>query len=91
MSGHTMTVNKSESADEDFKVTIGPSMRFLAEMGETVSAEVTVPAGQSGIPASPHYDDRIPLWRAGRYHPLLLDRPEIEERAGINLGPNIAR
>lgn len=78
--GHALTVNKGESLD-DYKVTLGPSMRFLVEMGETVSARITIPAGQSGIPASPHYDDRIPLWRGGKYHPLLMARADAEARA----------
>ena len=34
--------------------------------------------GQSGHPASPHYDDLIPDWSAGRYHPMPFSRKAVE-------------
>ena len=38
-----------------------------------------LPGGESGIPASPHYADLMGLWLDGRYHPLLMDREEIDD------------
>jgi penicillin amidase len=83
--GHTNTVNKGEFPDEDFRVKSGPSMRQITDLGDMAHGLGVIPAGQSGLPASPHYDDLLPLWLAGEYHPLLMDRADIEEAAGGRL------
>jgi penicillin amidase len=87
--GHTSTVNKGEFPDEDFRVKSGPSMRQITDLGDMGRALGILPAGQSGLPASPHYDDLLPLWLAGEYHPLLMDRKDIEEvtRGRLTLRP----
>jgi penicillin amidase len=41
--------------------------------------------GQSGHPASPHYDDMIPLWLKGEYHPMLWSRDKVEQHAEARL------
>jgi penicillin amidase len=82
-------VNKGEFPDEDFRVKSGPSMRQITDLGDMGRALGILPAGQSGLPASPHYDDLLPLWLAGEYHPLLMDRKDIEEvtRGRLTLRP----
>jgi len=55
----------------------GPSMRQLTDLGDIARAQSVLPAGQSGIPASPHYADQFALWRNGQYHPLLMDREDL--------------
>jgi len=37
--------------------------------------------GQSGDPASPHYDDLFPLWANGEYVPMLFSRAAVEAAA----------
>jgi penicillin G amidase len=34
--------------------------------------------GEVGDPSSRHYDDLLPDWQAGRYHPMLYSRKAIE-------------
>jgi penicillin amidase len=34
--------------------------------------------GQSGQPASPHFDDLVPWWSEGRYFPLAWSRENVE-------------
>ena len=52
----------------------GPSWRLVVDLGPEVRAWDTYPGGQSGNPASPQYDDRIPQWLAGRLSPVLFPR-----------------
>ena len=42
------------------------SLRFVADVGNWDACEWIIPAGQSGNPLSPHYEDQLPLWREGR-------------------------
>jgi penicillin amidase len=49
----------------------GPSWRLVVDLGPTIQAWDTYPGGQSGNPASPQYDDRIPTWLAGQLSPVL--------------------
>jgi penicillin amidase len=79
LSGHTNTVNKGEFPEEDYRVKSGPSMRQITDLADLPRAWGVIPSGQSGVPASPHYDDLLPLWLAGEYHPLLMDRADIEK------------
>jgi len=77
--GHVLTVNKAEFPDGAlYNVTGSPSMRQIVDLGRPHDALSVIPAGQSGIPASPHYDDQAALWRRGEYHPLLMDRAAID-------------
>lgn len=85
LAGHTSTVNKGEFKEEDFRVRHGPSMRQITDLRDPARALAVLPAGQSGLPASPHYDDQLPLWLAGEYHPLLMDREDIERAAEARL------
>ena len=57
-----------------------PSYRIVvdfADVAATVSMHTT---GQSGQPGSRHYDDFVPMWLRGAYHPLLWGRADVEER-----------
>ena len=85
MPGHSNTVWKAEYKDEDFAVYHGPSMRQITDFAGKVSTQSVIPGGQSGIPASPHYTDLLPLWAQGRYHPLAMERAEIESFAASRL------
>jgi penicillin amidase len=85
MAGHTNTVNKAEFPEEHWRVVHGPSMRQITDLGDLDGALAVLPAGQSGIPASRHYDDLLPLWLAGQYHPFPLDRAAIDRIAESRL------
>jgi penicillin amidase len=54
-----------------------PSYRQIVDLGDWSNSRSIHTTGQSGQVGSRHYDDFIPLWRAGRYHPMLYDRRAI--------------
>jgi penicillin amidase len=64
-----------------FWTTSGPHYRFLADLGPSAETRGANTAGNSGNPASPHYDDQFEDWLAGRYHPLWMDRAAVEANA----------
>ena len=60
-----------DAADGGLTATTGPSWRMIVSLsGAGVSAEGVYPGGQSENPASPWYDDQVPLWWDGRYLPV---------------------
>jgi penicillin amidase len=85
VSGTTSTVNKMEFGEADFSVLHGPSMRQITDLGDLNRSLAVLPMGESGIPASPHYDDMLPLWLAGEYHPFPIGRAAIEQSAAAHL------
>jgi penicillin amidase len=64
-----------------FWTTGGPHYRFLADLVESGQARGVNTAGNSGNPASPHYADQFSDWLAGRYHPLWMDRGDVDAHA----------
>jgi acyl-homoserine lactone acylase PvdQ len=40
-----------------------------------------LPGGISGNFISPHYDDQMPLWLAGKFRPFRLDRKSVMQDA----------
>lgn len=74
-SGSGRTINVAAGPD----VQEGPSMRMIVDFaslanGSLHSGYLTVMGGQSGNPASSHYDDNFNLWRNNEYHPILFPR-----------------
>jgi penicillin amidase len=60
-----------DAADGGLTANTGPSWRMIVDLsGAGVSAEGVYPGGQSENPASPWYDDQVPLWWDGRYLPV---------------------
>lgn len=57
--------------------TIIASCRLIVDVGAWDEARAALPGGQSGHPASPHYQDRLAEWRAGGYFPLLFSRERV--------------
>ncbi len=66
-------------------VMIGPSMRAIFDLGDERGNWISIVPGQSGHPASPHYDDFLPGWRAGELVPLALERAHVDELAEARL------
>lgn len=50
---------------ENFKVWLVPAMRMIVDFGLEEPMLLTSSGGQSGNPASSHYDDAIPVWLKG--------------------------
>jgi penicillin G amidase len=60
-----------DAADGGLDATTGPSWRMVVSLGPGgVFAEGVYPGGQSENPASPWYDNLIPLWWDGQYLPV---------------------
>lgn len=55
---------------ERYPVLYGPSMRLISDLANPDGGLVVLPAGQSGHPADPHYDDQLPLYLRGELRPL---------------------
>ena len=48
--------------DRPFTATGGATVRLVIEMTEPMRIGAVMPGGQSGHPASPHYDDQLTVW-----------------------------
>ncbi|HEY4032567.1 MAG TPA: penicillin acylase family protein [Ktedonobacteraceae bacterium] len=76
----TINMGNASPANPEEVVAI-PSYRQIVDLGNlNNSLSIHVP-GQSGHPASKHYDDFIQLWRETQYHPQLFKREAIEAAA----------
>jgi len=62
-------------------VTVSVSYRQVIDVGAWENSVSVNTTGQCGILGSRHYADQIPLWREGRYHPMLWRREDIEREA----------
>ncbi len=77
--GDAHTVNSTSSTGQTFAQTNGASYRQIIDLSDWDQSVMTSVPGESGNPGSPHYDDLIPEWTAGRYHPMLFSRKAVEE------------
>lgn len=72
--GSSTTLNNGEwRVFDPFKQVLGASMRFIADMEDSVVYTV-VPGGISGEPLSAHYSDQIQLWLKGGYVKVPVER-----------------
>ena len=78
--GDNTTPNNTR-ANEQLEQIHGASYRHIFDLADWDRAVVTSTPGQSGQPGSPHYDDLLPLWAEGRYHPLPFTRSAVESSA----------
>ncbi|MFQ5749482.1 MAG: penicillin acylase family protein [Planctomycetota bacterium] len=60
------------------EVTYGPSVRFVADLGDPDRSRIVLPGGQAGQPWDPHYDDQIPLFLRGETRPMPWSEAAIE-------------
>ncbi len=68
-------------AREGFDPAVVPSWRLVADLGDVDRSAAVAPTGQSGNPASPHWNDQAPLWIAGELRPAPVTRPAVEAAA----------
>ena len=86
--GDGYTVNQSEVGLRFPPDPVGiiASCRLIMDVGDWDKSLAVLPGGQSGHPASEHYQDGLVDWQNGRYHPMLFTRDRIEQEAeGITL------
>ena len=79
--GSAYTVRAATYRMEDFAAYNGSSFRMVLDVGGWDESRVINAPGQSGDPASPHYNDLFPLWAAGKYVPLLYSRAAVDQAA----------
>lgn len=78
--GDDYTVNATGYWGSSFAQVAGASYREIFDLSDwDNSMGVNVP-GQSGQPASAHYDDLIALWSTGRYFPLSYSRTAVDKQ-----------
>ena len=56
----------------------GASFRIVADPQDWDRSVGTNSPGQSGDPASPHFQDLFAPWAEGRYFPAMYSRPKVE-------------
>ncbi|MCC7161929.1 MAG: penicillin acylase family protein [Anaerolineae bacterium] len=65
-------------------VAVSASWRQILDLSNWDNSRGVHPTGQSGHPASRHYDDQMPLWLAGKHHALWWSREKIlEHQEGV--------
>jgi penicillin amidase len=64
---------------------IGASMRAVYDLADADATRIALCPGQSGHPASPHYDDLLEGWLAGEYVPFATARAHVDELAEARL------
>jgi penicillin amidase len=84
-SATTVFAMGSRWRDGGMRVTYGPSMRWTTDLGDPDATLAVLPAGQSGHPRDPHYDDQLPLYLAGELHPFPWSREAVEAAAASRL------
>lgn len=67
------------------QAVIGPSYRYIVDMGDARSGRSQLVPGMSGRPENGHYDDQVQAWFAGEYHPMLFTRKDVEREAESRL------
>ncbi len=80
--GDSDTVNTGGSLPSNTEAIITvSSFRQIVDLADLTRSRSIHAPGQSGHPASKHYDDFIKPWMKVEHHPMLFTRKEIEENA----------
>lgn len=77
--GDAFTVNATYSLG--YGTTHGASYRQIIDLSDWKKSVSVLSSGQSGHIQSRFYDDQIPLWLNGKYHPMLFFLDDIEDHA----------
>ncbi|MBN1223853.1 MAG: penicillin acylase family protein [Candidatus Aminicenantes bacterium] len=76
LSGDAFTVNSTYALGNH--TTHGPSYRQIVDLADIEKSVCVITSGQSGHFLSRYYDNQIPLWLKGQYHPMLFERKDVE-------------
>jgi penicillin amidase len=80
-SGRGMVNAQAWLDSEPAIVTHHASERMIVDMSDLDGSRSVIPTGNSGHPYSDHYDDQMPLYLTGQYHPMLFSREAVEAAA----------
>ncbi len=78
MDGHAYTIRASFPG---FGTSSGSSYRQIIDLSGFENSICVLTSGQSGCFLSRFYDNQIPLWLEGSYHPMLFDPESIEKNS----------
>ena len=67
-----------DARDGGFPAAVIPSWRAVYDLGDLDRSVGVLPTGNSGNPASAHWNDQAALWLAGETHPLPFSRAAVE-------------
>jgi penicillin amidase len=82
LGGDEQTVNNAGfEGDGPFDVYVVPSWRAVYDLSNLDDSRGVLPTGQSGNPASPHWNDQTDMWTAGELRPLPFTRAGVEAAA----------
>lgn len=76
--GSGSTPMNNDYRTKDFRIMKGASLRLVMDVGGWDNSRIINGPGQSGDPASTHYDDHLQAWAKGDYVPFLYTREAIE-------------
>ena len=62
-------------------IVVGPPFRFIADLADLDHCLGLLAPGQSGHPFSKHYADQVRPWFTRGYHPMIVNRQELERQA----------
>lgn len=80
LGGDSFTVNQARVAPHlpPGGAHVIASCRMILDVGAWDNSVSVLPGGQSGHPASDHYQDSVDDWLEGKYHPMLYSRERVE-------------
>jgi penicillin G amidase len=82
LGGDEQTVrNAGFEGEGPFDVYVVPSWRAVYDLSNLDDSKGILPTGQSGNPASSHWNDQTDMWAAGELRPLPLTRAAVEAAA----------
>jgi penicillin G amidase len=82
LGGDEQTVgNAGFEGDGPFDVYVVPSWRAVYDLSDLDASMGILPTGQSGNPASPHWNDQAEAWATGELRPLPFTRAAVEAAA----------
>jgi len=82
LDGHAYTIRASFPA---FGTSSGSSYRQIIDLSDFKNSICVLTSGQSGCFLSRFYDDQIPLWLEGQYHPMLFSADDIRANSAGTL------
>ena len=68
-----------------FEAVVVPSWRVVVDLADLDASLAVLTTGQSGNPASPHWNDQSDLWAAGKLRPCPFTRPAVEAASAHSL------
>ena len=83
LNGSAVCVRASFSTG--YRTTHGASFRQIIDLSDLNNSICVLSSGQSGYFTSRFYDNQIPLWLEGQYHPMLFDVDDIKAKSAGNL------